>query len=294
MRPSIAACLAALLAATISHAHGDQFELARTDGSILHYSVSRPVGEAIGTIVIAQGSGCLPTRANANLALIAEAFPTHAAVMVEKKGVAPDADIVEGFGDCPESFHAGHTVSQRVADYEAVLAANDLPRPLVLFGGSEGGLAVAMLATRVDSDATILLSSASGIPFAEMVLSTVPPEGQEFVRAGLAAAAADPEGLTIFAGSSHRFWADIMGHLELDYMLKADSPFLVVQGGLDTSSPVAAARVTADRFAAEGRCNLTYWEYPALDHGMADPEGVSHLEAVAAAVAGWARAPVDC
>jgi dipeptidyl aminopeptidase/acylaminoacyl peptidase len=77
-------------------------------------------------------------------------------------------------------------------------------------------------------------------------------------------------------------------------MLQSDSPFLVIQGGLDKSSPVAAARATADRFAAEERCDLTYWEFPAFDHGMLDPSGVSHMAEIAAAAAAWAADPVTC
>ena len=170
----------------------------------------------------------------------------------------------------------------------------DAPRPLILFGGSEGGLVVAKLSARINSDATIILSSATGIPFSEVVLSSVPPEGQAQVKAGLAAAAADPEGLSLFAGSSHRFWADILHHIAADDMLASDSPFLIIQGGLDTSSSITAARLTADRFAAEGRCNLTYWEFPALDHAMGDPDGASHMEEVAEAAANWSAKPFKC
>ena len=212
-----------------------------------------------------------------------------------RKPASPPTDpITDGFADCPDSFHAQHTLTQRVADYEAALEYLDAPRPLILFGGSEGGLVVAKLAARTTPDAAIILSSATGIPFSEVVLSSVPPEGQDQVKAGLAAAAADPEGVSIFAGSSHRFWADILQHIAADDMLASDSPFLIIQGGLDTSSPIAAARLTADRFAAEGRCNLTYWELPVLDHAMVDPAGASHMDEVAEAAANWSAKPLKC
>jgi pimeloyl-ACP methyl ester carboxylesterase len=294
MRSIIVVFTAALLAATPSLARTELRQLERSDGSTIHYSVDVPDGEPAGTIVLAQGSGCLPTASGTNWAKVRNAFPNHVAVMVEKYGINPDAQIVDGYRDCPDEFHAGYTASQRVTDYEAVIAELDALKPLVLFGGSEGGLAVAMLSARIHPEATIILSSALGIPFAEMVIATVPPEGKEHVRAGLAAAAADPEGSTLFAGFSHRFWADIMDHVVLDHMLQSDSQFLVIQGGLDKSSPVAAARATADRFAAEERCDLTYWEFPALDHGMLDPSGRSHMAEIAAAAAAWAADPVTC
>jgi pimeloyl-ACP methyl ester carboxylesterase len=288
------ALFVAALVATTAPAQAEQRQLLRADGSTNHYAVDVPNGTPAGTVVIIQGSGCLPTTRNQNLSIIRGAFPNHVAVTVEKYGIEPDAPVKDGFSDCPSSFHAGFTVSQRVDDYQAVLAALDAPRPLVLFGGSEGGLVVAMLSGRVEPEASIVLSSATGISFVDMVLSTIPPEGQEPVRAGLAAAAADPDGTALFAGSSHRFWADIMRHVPADYMLAATGPFLVIQGGLDTSSPLAAARATADRFAAARRCDLTYWEFPGLDHGMADPAGSSHLASIAKAAASWAAQPLRC
>lgn len=288
MRLIIAACLAAL-AATPTLAQTEQHQLPRPDGSSIAFSVDTPPGPVDGILVLAQGSGCQPTHANTNLATVRQAFPRYVAVMVEKYGIASDAAITDGFTDCPAAFHAGHTVAQRVADYLAVLAELQLTPgpPLVLFGGSEGGLVVAILAEQVTPTATILLSSATGIPFADMVLSTVPPEGHATIEVGFAAARADPQGTTLFAGSSHRFWADILDRIPADSMLRSGAPFLIIQGGRDSSSPVAAARATTDRFAAAGKCNLTYWEFPGLDHGMQAPDGRSHLPDIAAASAGW-------
>lgn len=287
--------LAAALATNPALAQTEHRQLARPDGTFIDYSIDLPAGEPEGVILLAQGSGCLPTANNNNLSTVRSAFPNYAAVMVEKYGIAPDAAISDGFTDCPAAFHARYTVSQRVVDYEAVLSTMVADGPLVLFGGSEGGLAVAMLADRVVPKATIILSSATGISFSDMVLSTIPPEGQDQVRRGLEAAAADPEGAALFAGSSHRFWADIMQRIPADYMLQGSTPFLVLQGGLDRSSPVAAARAAADRFAAAKRCTMTYWEFPALDHGMTDPSGQSHMAAIAAAAAAWvASTPIGC
>lgn len=293
MRPIVAVLIAAF-ATTPALAQIEQHQLDRPDGTTIHYSVDHPADTPTGTIVIAQGSGCLPVAKSANLAKIRAAFPSHMAIMVEKAGVIPTNPITDGFADCPDSFHAQHTVTQRVADYEAVLDHLDAPRPLILFGGSEGGLVVARLAASTTPDAAIILSSATGIPFSEVVLSSVPPQGQDQVKAGLAAAAADPEGVSIFADSSNRFWADILQQIAADDMLASESPFLIIQGGLDTSSPIASARLTADRFAAEGRCNLTYWEFPVLDHAMVDPDGASHMDEIAEAAANWSAKPFKC
>ncbi len=96
----------------------------------------------------------------------------------------------------------------------------------------------------------------------------------------------------MFAGSSYRFWADMLDRRTLDYMTAASGPFLLIQGGRDTSSPLEAARATADAYRDAGLCNLTYLEFPALDHGMIDPLGTLHLALVAALAAGWAERPM--
>ena len=277
---------AAAWAAPVHH------QLPRPDGTQIDYSVDAPDGPSAGMVVLLTGSGCLPGAVNANIALARAAFPNHTALIVEKFGVGPDSDETDGFSDCPPAFHAGHTVSQRVADTAAVIDHLGPVDSLVLFGGSEGGLAVAMLANRVAVDAAIILSSGMGMGFEQLVLSTVPPEGQAHVSAGFATARADAEGLALFAGSSHRFWADILPLLGVDEMVQTETPFLLIQGGLDKSSPLEAARTTADRFTAEGRCNLTYWEFPAFDHGMKDPSGTSHMAEVLALAATWSENPI--
>ena len=267
--------------------------LERADGGFIHYTIDAPEGRSAGLVVLAQGSGCAPGARNASIAVARAAFPAHTALIVEKVGITPDAAVGDGFTDCPSEFHSGYTVSQRVEDYVSVLAAvrPQVPGELVLFGGSEGGLAMAMLAARIHPDAAIILSSATGMPFADMVRSTVPPEGHATIDAGFAAARANPQSTELFAGSTYRFWADMLDRTALAEMESTDTPFLVIQGGSDTSSPVAAARLTADSFAAAGRCNLTYWEFPALDHGMRDPAGVSRLETILRQAALWAQTP---
>ena len=285
-----ACAVALLLFAHPAFAAPEHRQLARPDGSPIHYTLDTPTGPSSGMVVLFTGSGCLPGAVNANIALARAAFPTFTALIVEKAGITPDSPITDGFTDCPPAFHAHHTPSQRVADTAQVLSYLAPAQPLVLFGGSEGGLSVAMLSAVVEADAAIILSSGIDMSFADIVLSTVPAEGQAFVSAGLAAARDDPTGSALFAGSSHRFWADILRQRAIDPMRETDTPFLLIQGGRDASSPVAAARHGADAYAAEGRCNLTYWEFPALDHGMNDPGGNSHMATILAMAALWAGA----
>lgn len=281
--------LAVAMAVAVSSATAGQ--LPRPDGSLIDYTLDPAPGAPAGLVVLLSGSGCLPGSVSESLAMARAHFPNHDALIVEKAGVSTGAGIVDGFTDCPAVFHARHTVSQRVSDTAQVITeiTRDAPaQQVVLFGGSEGGLTAALLSNRVSADAVILVSSGPAMMFEDLVLATVPPEGKAQVAAGFAAARADPQGTTLVAGSSHRFWADILPLRGLDPLLQTTAPILLIQGGLDTSSPLSSAREAADAFALAGRCNLTYWEFPALDHGMTDPSGTSHMDSVIQMSAAWA------
>ncbi|MGV8855850.1 MAG: alpha/beta hydrolase family protein [Devosia sp.] len=291
----VTACLLGLISLP-ALAAPQALTLPRPDGSLIHYTLDRPNGEPEGLLLLSQGSGCLQGATNSSLATVRGAFNTYTTLIVEKIGITPSDATIDGATDCPEAFVRGYTLSQRVDDYRLVLQHVQQetglgPDNLVLFGGSEGGLAVAKLGSLVQPTATILLSSATGDSFGEMVRSTVPPEGHATIDAGFAAARAHPDSSELFAGSTYRFWADIVDVKTLDLMLASSSPFLIIQGGLDSSNPVAAARATVDAFAQQGRCDLTYWEFPTLDHAMRRPDGSSSLEAVAAMAVQWARTP---
>lgn len=271
--------------------------IGRADGSAIHYTLDMPAKDTAGLLVLSQGSGCARAAENANLAVVRAAFPDYAALIVEKVGVTPDIVIADPFSACPAGFRDHYTVTQRVSDYRAVLAELDADPALdtsniVLFGGSEGGLAMALLAEQVPVRATILLSTATGETFEDMVLSTVPPEAQDQVRSGFQAARSNPDSSELHGGSTYRFWADSLDLRPLDHMRTTTAPFLLIQGGRDTSAPAAASQSTLATFAEEGLCNLTYWEFPALDHGLTDPEGTSHLPAIASMAANWATHPI--
>lgn len=289
---SLFSLLLLALSAGPASAGQETHSLPRPDGSLIHYSLDTPTGESAGLLVLAQGSGCQPGAGSANLAIVRAAFPAHTALIVEKSGITPNSAIVDGLTDCPADFIATFTLSQRIEDYERVLAhlRPDSMDDVILFGGSEGGLAMEALAARIRPAAAILLSGSVGGTFEDMVLSTVPAEGKTIVAAGFAEARANPDS-TLFSGHTNRFWADSLDHRSSDYLDSSDTPFLLIYGGRD---PAAGqnGRVLADRFAAAGRCNLSYWEFPALDHGMADPAGSSRMGDIARLAATWAEKPL--
>jgi len=264
----------------------------RDDGSVIHWSVDRQ-GERPkqGIFVLAQGSGCLATTKNPNLERAKRLLPLFAVVMVEKYGVRAGDAPKDPFGACSESSYARHTVSQRVADYQSVLAQVEaLPwwdGRLVLFGGSEGGAAVSMLAPRVGPTAVVVFSTAPGRSFRETFKSAVPPQVAAQADSEFARIKADPLSSKVWGGNSYRWWADILDHDLTADLLAVRAPILLVHGERDQSAPVRVARMVRDDFHRAGRCNLTYWELAGHDHQMQDAAGASHIDEVMERIAGW-------
>jgi pimeloyl-ACP methyl ester carboxylesterase len=222
-------------------------------------------------------------------------FPEYAALIVEKVGVTLSGGADRKGSSCSQEFIDTFTLPGRVQDYERMLEyliplgynADDI----VLFGGSEGGLAMEMLASRLHPKATIILSGSVGATFGAMVMASVPAEGKAIVEAGFADARTNPSS-EVFSGHTKRFWADVLDHRSSDYLETIETPILLIYGGRDAGSPVEGVRPLADRFAEKGRCNLSWWEFPGLDHGTIDPSGTSQLERVARLASEWVEDPI--
>ena len=153
----------------------------RPDGSSIYWTIDRQSGGAKqGILLVAQGSGCLAATENPNITNAKRLLPAFAVLTVEKYGVEPHAKPKDPFEGCSSVFYAHHTVSQRVADYERVLG--ELKQEpwwngqLVLFGASEGGGAVSILAAIVNPTAVVIFSAAPGHSFGEIFKLSVPPE----------------------------------------------------------------------------------------------------------------------
>lgn len=290
--------LATFIVAAPATAAPQSFETPRADGSVIHWTLDAPDGnEKSGLIVIAQGSGCAAAMQSPNLKLARSVFGNLAALTVEKYGVKPGDNPSDDHMDCPQAYREHHTVSQRVADYRQIIDslrdATWWNGKLVLFGGSEGGIVMAMLAPEVRTDAAILISTGGGVPFGQMVRQSIPEEGWPTVDATFEKARRNPDSTELWAGQSLRFWADAIDRRAADYMLRANAGFLLIQGGRDGSGAANVARTVSDLFAKAGRCNLTYWEFPAFDHGMVDVSGNAHMAEVLSQASSWLNARMD-
>ncbi len=235
-----------LLAAIVDHT------ARRTDGSVIRWSVDRQhLLPKQGILVLAQGSGCLATTKNRNLERAKRLLPDFAVVMVEKYGVRRSDAPKDPLGGCSRTFYEHNTITQRVDDHQRVLAdLEGLPwwdGRVVLFGGSEGGAAVSILAPRVNPTAVVIFSTAPGRSFREAFKLAVPPAVAAQADSEFARIKADPLSSKVWGGNSYRWWADILDHDLTADLLSVHAPILVVQGERDRSAPVQVAHA-ARRF----------------------------------------------
>ncbi|MES2341373.1 MAG: hypothetical protein V4597_06820 [Pseudomonadota bacterium] len=287
-------CLSLAAAAALMAGPAWAGQTARPDGSLIDWSLDRRAGGAKqGLLLLAQGSGCESVLDNANIERGKGLLPDFAVLTVEKYGVAPHSKPAATQDGCSPTFYAHHTISQRVEDYQRVLALVEREPwwngQLVLFGGSEGGAAVTLLAPRVHPSATVIFSTGPGQTFRQTFKLAVPPPVWAEAEAVFARVEAAPESAEVWGGNSYRWWADILDHDLLADLLAVETPILIVHGENDRSAPVASARAARDGIRKADRCNLTYWEFPGYDHQMRDASGGGHIEEVLGRISGWLR-----
>lgn len=266
-------------------------ELMRPDASPIVYRIDgiEPGGSPQGLIFLAQGSGCDPVTVDNRFALSETLAPGFARLSIEKYGVNPAHDLAED--ECSEEFYARDTIDQRVLDAARVIAglrgSDWWNGDLVLFGGSEGGAVVSMLAPIVpETDAVVVFSSGLGFTVEEGVLQAVPPPVRPRAEASFVEARQTGRIDERFSGHSHHWWANALDKRPSNALTGTTVPVLVVQGTMDRSAVVESAREGVARLEASGVC-VTYDEREGLDHFMRDAQGADHRAEVYSDIALW-------
>jgi len=260
--------------------------LQRPDGSRLVFHVTAKPG-APGLFLVAQGSGCeLALRSVAVQDAARLASGGRDVVVIEKYGVDDGSPAdVDG---CSQPFWDRNTLQQRAVDalqvIEHLRRERSRPQPAVLFGGSEGGAVVALLAPLLHQvDVVVVVPAGIGVPVRRLVADALPPLLKPLLASRLAASAREPTGRKRFAGHSQRWWADAADVAPAKALSEAGVPVLLIHGALDRSAPVSTARAARDLLTKAG-VDLTYRELPDHDHALKDQAGVNRRAEVLAGV----------
>jgi pimeloyl-ACP methyl ester carboxylesterase len=199
----------------------------------------------------------------------------------ERRGVGPD-----GLVD-PAAALAGCGKPTRVKDnrrvVEEAVAAAPPGTPVLLIGASEGGDVAAAVARESPAVTHLILMACGG---GEAQIDSFRRTAmKDPARLGVASVAdfdaavdrirREPQADTLWLGHPYRRWSTFAFDRVGDDIEALEIPVLFIHGGRDASVPVEDARALAESMQAAGKGNLTYREYPELDHQFEDASGHS-------------------
>ena len=94
------------------------------------------------------------------------------------------------------------------------------------------------------------------------------------------------------SANTYRWWASYLDYAPIDDLAALTVPVYVAHGARDEAVPIESADAIAERFAREGKTNLTYRRYPDLDHSWTDAGGHRRALRVLDDLVGWLRTAV--
>ncbi|BEL79480.1 TPA: alpha/beta hydrolase family protein [Serratia marcescens] len=271
--------------------------LLREDKSSIRYYLDAAVpGETSpALLVILQGSDCNSVRHIRLVTPMRQVLPAADLLTVEKYGIDDTLPYREEVPrqDCPDAFVQHDTPQRRVSDVtrvlQAVIARNGYQKVVVL-GGSEGAV-IASLVTASSGlvDATLAFSG-GGRWFIDDVRHSVadaPKEEKAGLNAFLQQVLTAPPFPLNASDHGYAWWHGMLNIDQLATLRSIKTPVLIVQGDQDRAvSPGAVGKMIAE-LRADGKTNITYLNYPALDHVMRRENGESEMTRVVADMRAW-------
>ena len=283
-----------------AYAQGQPHELARADGSTIHYYVQPAIAPQEGVhelLLIVQGSDCNSVAHKKVVwETLAKARPQAQVLAVEKYALTaalPDSDEPER-NDCPTDYIQRDSPQQRVADLDAVLKqlqSQTRYDKLFAVGGSEGAVIVHLLAAQTSYLDAAVSFNGGGRWFQDDVLYSLskeemPAADKKAMLEGLgdflkqAKAGLDTE----MSGHGRDWWQQMLNLDQAEVLRRIVIPTLVIQSGRDTSvSPQAAAQMVAQ----VDNPHVVWRGYPDLDHVMTQADGSSAMPQVVGDIAQW-------
>ncbi|CAI1766384.1 Predicted esterase [Serratia marcescens] len=271
--------------------------LLREDKSSIRYYLDAAVpGETSpALLVILQGSDCNSVRHIRLVTPMRQVLPAADLLTVEKYGIDDTLPYREEVPrqDCPDAFVQHDTPQRRVSDVtrvlQAVIARNGYQKVVVL-GGSEGAvLASLVTASSGLVDATLAFSG-GGRWFIDDVRHSVadaPKEEKAGLNAFLQQVLTAPPFPLNASDHGYAWWHGMLNIDQLATLRSIKTPVLIVQGDQDRAvSPGAVGKMIAE-LRADGKTNITYLNYPALDHVMRRENGESEMTRVVADMRAW-------
>jgi Prolyl oligopeptidase family len=215
-------------------------------------------------------------------------------VLLQPRGVAQDGGVDQSV------FWQYDTKQRRVADQRVVVSSylGEGPSavPVLLTGASEGGDIAAAVAAR-DSRVThvMMLATGGGWVQSEEMRFFVRKNGAylgisslEELEAKFDEIRERPDSGEMWMGHPFRHWSSYLWVRALEDLDSSRALIFLAHGTADERVPVESARAVRDHFDRRAKTNLSYFEFPGLDHAFADPgTHESHLPAVQRDALAW-------
>ncbi|MFP5196743.1 prolyl oligopeptidase family serine peptidase [Alcaligenes faecalis] len=283
-----------------AYAQAQPHELARADGSTIHYYVQPAIAPQEGVqelLLIVQGSDCNSVAHKKVVwETLAKARPQAQVLAVEKYALTaalPDSDDPER-SDCPTDYIQRDQPQQRVADLDAVLKqlqSQTRYDKLFALGGSEGAVIVHLLAAQTSHLDAAISFNGGGRWFQDDVLYSasiqeMPAVDKQTMLDGLgeflrqARAGLD----TQMSGHGRDWWQQMLSLDQAEVLRRVAIPTLVIQSGRDTS---VSPQATAQMVAQVDNPHVVWRSYPDLDHVMTQADGSSAMPQVVGDIAQW-------
>ncbi|MCX5566209.1 serine aminopeptidase domain-containing protein [Alcaligenes phenolicus] len=283
-----------------AYAQTQPHELARADGSTIHYYVQPAIAPQEGVhelLLIVQGSDCNSVAHKKVVwETLAKARPQAQVLAVEKYALTAaltDSDEPER-NDCPTDYIQRDSPQQRVADLDAVLKqlqSQTRYDKLFAVGGSEGAVIVHLLAAQTSYLDAAVSFNGGGRWFQDDVLYSLsmeemPAADKKAMLEGLgdflkqAKAGLDTE----MSGHGRDWWQQMLNLDQAEVLRRIVIPTLVIQSGRDTS---VSPQATAQMVAQVDNPHVVWRSYPDLDHVMTQADGSSAMPQVVGDIAQW-------
>lgn len=202
-------------------------------------------------------------------------------LILHKRHIAPH----DNGQRCSDAFVRDDHVSQWLADQaefvRAQLAAQPgVPQRVILLGISEGAELAPLLAAQIPQSTHLVLLAHSGLAPLDAYRSLAQQyphmqQGWQQLQQALAAPPSDPDAARLH-GRSWRYWAEAAALQHERNLLGTSLPLFVAMGAADPLMPAGAATALQQKFAQQGRQNLTVLTIAGADHGFVSP-GRNHL-----------------
>jgi dipeptidyl aminopeptidase/acylaminoacyl peptidase len=305
MKKIIAFSLLNIFSIVCNAADFNELTVQRLDGTDIQYYLTTPSSkEPVPLLLVLQGSSCTSAYDSASSSSGSADKFNMARLDVEKYGLNKDKKHKD---PCPQSYLNNNTLDQRISDYLRVMQIlRGKPwwnRQLIIIGGSEGAVLTPILASYIPETSKIVImagNTAWSIRESWLFLQEkeLRAEGldQKSIQTKLNVindtfneAQQNPTSNKNYFGetNTYKWWSSILEIRPLNFMLDLEFPILIVHGDLDSATPVENARATVEAFKNKSKNNLTYIEYPGLEHSWKDASGQDQSKKVYAYIFSW-------